>query len=44
VDLEGFRGFHEWKPPFKDKLVPKEVYFIWHSLTLNAKAEKCACL
>ena len=39
VDLEGVP-----RVPFKDKLVPKEVYFIWRSLTLNAKAEKRACL
>jgi len=43
VDLEGVLRV-PWKPPFKDKLVPKEVYFIWCSLTLNAKAEKRACL
>jgi len=43
VDLEGVPGV-PWKPPFKDKLVPKEVCFVWRSLTLNAKAEKRACL
>jgi len=31
VDLEGV-PMVPWKPPFKDKLVRKEVYFIWCSL------------
>ena len=43
VDLEGVPRV-PMKPPFKDKLVQIEVYFIWRSLTLNAKAEKRACL
>ena len=43
VDLEGVPRI-PMKPPLRDKLVPIEVYFIWRSLTLNAKAEKSACL
>jgi len=43
VCLEGV-PYVPWNPPLKDKLVLKNVYFIRHSQTLNANAEKHACL
>ena len=39
----GSRGSSEgsMEPPFKNELVPKKVYFIWCSQTLNTKQKAC---